>query len=281
MKHCPICEKMYDDEIETCQTDGATLKIFGSRQDRYLGKVIKGRYTVLQKLGEGGMGTVFLAEQISMGRKVALKFLQGSYATDDEFIARFRREARLAASLNHRNIVTIHDFDQSDDDTLFIAMEYLEGDKLSNIIRRDSPLSISLAVRLGIQVAEGLEAAHGAGVIHRDLKPDNIVVMGEAGGETIKVMDFGIARLREVGAADRLTRADIIIGTPAYMAPEQVEGAEVSERTDIYALGIVLYEMLSGSVPFKASTPAAVLVKQIQEAPVPLHKLRRDIPSSL
>jgi predicted Ser/Thr protein kinase len=281
MKYCLICERNYEDDVQVCQMDGATLKILGSRQDRYLGKLIKGRYKVLKKLGEGGMGTVYLAEQMSIGRKVALKLLQGNYATDDEFIARFRREARLAASLNHPNIVTVYDFDQSDDESLFIAMEYLDGGKLSDIIRGDGPLSIGRAARLGLQIAEGLEAAHRAGVIHRDIKPDNIMVMGEVGIETIKLMDFGIARLRDSGAASRLTRADVIMGTPAYMAPEQAEGAEVSEQTDIYALGIVLYEMLSGSVPFKASTPSAVLVKQIQEAPVPLRKLRREIPASI
>ena len=127
MKYCPICERNYGDEVQVCQMDGATLKIFGARQDPYVGKVIKSRYKVIKKLGEGGMGTVYLAEQMSVGRKVALKLLQGNYATDDEFIGRFRREARLAASLNHRNIVTVYDFDQGDDETLFIAMEYLDG----------------------------------------------------------------------------------------------------------------------------------------------------------
>ena len=281
MKYCPICERNYGDDVQVCQMDGATLKIFGARQDPYVGKVIKNRYKVIKKVGEGGMGTVYLAEQMSVGRKVALKLLQGNYATDDEFIGRFRREARLAASLNHRNIVTVYDFDQGDDETLFIAMEYLDGGKLSDLIRRDGPLGIRRAARLGLQIAEGLEAAHRAGVIHRDIKPDNIMVMGEESVEAVKLMDFGIARLRDVGAASRLTRADVIMGTPAYMAPEQAEGAEVSEQTDIYALGIVLYEMLSGSVPFKASTPSAVLVKQIQEAPLPLRKLRREIPASI
>jgi predicted Ser/Thr protein kinase len=260
--------------------DGATLRIFGQKQDPYLGKIIKARYKVLKKLGEGGMGTVYLGEQVSVGRNVALKLLQGNYAMDDEFIGRFRREARLAASLNHSNIVTIYDFDQSEDGSLFIAMEYLHGSKLSDIVRRDGPLGIARAVRFGLQIAEGLDAAHRAGVIHRDIKPDNIMVIGTDGLESIKLMDFGIARLRDAGATSRLTRPDVIMGTPSYMAPEQAEGADVSDKTDIYALGIVLYEMLSGSVPFKASTPSAVLLKQIQEAPLPLRKLRREIPAS-
>jgi serine/threonine protein kinase len=289
MKYCPVCERKYEDEMRMCGVDGTPLKSQSLQtpirdqpvRDPMVGRFVKGRYQIMRRLGEGGMGTVYLAEQVSIGRKVALKLLRGNYAMDDEFIERFRREARLAASLNHRNIVTVYDFDQGDDESLFIAMEYLDGEKLSDVIRREGPLDINRAVRLCLQFAEGLEAAHHAGVIHRDIKPDNIMVVGEEGVETIKLMDFGIARLRDVAGASRLTRPDVIMGTPAYMAPEQAEGKETSERTDIYALGVVLYEMLSGEVPFKANTPAAVLLKQIQESPVALRKLRREVPSEI
>jgi serine/threonine protein kinase len=282
MKYCPLCAREFDNAVEVCDVDGAALKIAGVKQDLYIGKLIKGRYNVISKIGEGGMGSVYLAEQVSIGRKVALKVLQGTYASDDEFIGRFRREARLAASLNHRNIVTVYDFDQGNDGSLFIAMEYLQGTKLSDVIRRDGPLEINRAVRLAIQIAEGLGIAHQSGVIHRDIKPDNIMVVGNRGVEEIKLMDFGIARIMDTGSTtSNLTRAGMIMGTPAYMAPEQAEGATVSEQTDIYALGIVLYEMLSGSVPFKASTPSAVLIKQLQEIPTPLRKLRREVPGPL
>jgi serine/threonine-protein kinase len=270
--------------MRLCGVDGTALEPMrkeGSTGDRYIGRTIKGRYQIIKKLGEGGMGAVYLAEQISMARKVALKVLQGNYATDDEFIGRFRREARLAASLNHPYIVTVYDFDQGDEGSLFIAMEYIDGKSLTDVIRRDGPLDIGRAAGLGIQIAEGLDAAHRAGVIHRDIKPDNIMVVGDEDLEKVKLMDFGIARLRDSGTMSRLTRAGVIMGTPAYMAPEQAEGAEVSERTDIYALGIVLYEMLSGSVPFRASTPGAVLVKQIQEIPLPLRNLRREVPTAI
>ncbi len=277
MKYCPLCERNYEHDVEHCEADGATLRIVGVKEDAYLGKLVKGRYRVISKIGEGGMGSVYLAEQISIGRKVALKVLQGNYANDDEFIGRFRREARLAASLNHRNIVTVYDFDQGNDGSLFIAMEYLPGARLSDVVRRDGPLEIRRAVRLGLQIAEGLEAAHLAGVIHRDIKPDNIMVLGHRGAEDIKLMDFGIARMMDSGNTANLTRTGVIMGTPAYMAPEQAEGAEISERTDIYALGVVLYEMLSGSVPFKASTPSAVLIKHLQEQPAPLRKIRREV----
>jgi serine/threonine protein kinase len=282
MRYCPLCAREFDDAAEVCHVDGATLKIAGVKQDPFLGKLIKGRYNVISKIGEGGMGSVYLAEQVSIGRKVALKVLNGSYASDDEFIGRFRREARLAASLNHRNIVTVYDFDQGHDGSLFIAMEYLQGTRLSDVIRRDGPLEISRAVRLATQISEGLNVAHVNGVIHRDIKPDNVMVFGSRGAEEIKLMDFGIARMMDAGTTtSNLTRAGVIMGTPAYMAPEQAEGTTVSEKTDIYALGIVLYEMLSGTVPFKASTPSAVLIKQLQETPTSLRKLRREVPSAL
>jgi serine/threonine protein kinase len=284
MKYCPVCDRRYEEEMRLCGVDGTALEFVreeSSKRDAYIGRTIKGRYQIIKKIGEGGMGAVYLAEQISMARKVALKVLQGNYASDDEFIGRFRREARLAASLNHPYIVTVYDFDQGDDGTLFIAMEYIDGKSLTDVIRRDGPLDIGRAARLGIQIAEGLDAAHRAGVIHRDIKPDNIMVVGNEDLEKVKLMDFGIARLRDSGTTSRLTRAGVIMGTPAYMAPEQAEGAEVNERTDIYALGIVLYEMLSGSVPFRASTPGAVLVKQIQETPLALRNLRREVPAAI
>ena len=284
MKYCPACDRRYEDEMRLCGVDGTALEFVReerSKRDAYIGRIIKGRYQIIKKLGEGGMGAVYLAKQISMARNVALKVLQGSYATDDEFIGRFRREARLAASLNHPCIVTVYDFDQGEEGILFIAMEYVDGKSLTEVIRSDGPLDIGRVAGLGIQIAEGLDAAHRVGVIHRDIKPDNIMVVGDEDSEKVKLMDFGIARLRDAGTTSRLTRAGVIMGTPAYMAPEQAEGAEVSERTDIYALGIVLYEMISGSVPFRASTPGAVLVKQMREIPLPLRTLRREVPESI
>ncbi|MDP2605715.1 MAG: protein kinase [Deltaproteobacteria bacterium] len=278
MKSCPICEKSYDDLAEVCPVDGAILTEVGATQDKFIGKVIKGRYRVVKRLGAGGMGTVYLAEQLSIGRNVALKVLHGEFARDEEFIKRFRQEARLAATLSHRNVITVHDFDQADDGSLFIAMEHVEGRNLKELVQ-EGPLDVERTLRLGIQIAEGLAAAHRAGVIHRDIKPENIMLV--AGTDEIKLMDFGIARLRETGTMTRLTRTGIIMGTPAYMAPEQIEGQEVSEKTDIYAFGIVLYEMLTGVVPFTAPTPSAVLIKHLKEQPLPLRELRKNIPSSV
>ncbi|MGE5304795.1 MAG: protein kinase domain-containing protein [Alphaproteobacteria bacterium] len=278
MKQCNICERTYGDDARVCELDGTILTDFGPRQDPLVGKTINSRYRVLQKLGEGGMSAVYLAEQINIERKVALKVLHGEYARDELFVRRFRQEAKLAASLNHRNVIQVYDFDQAEDGNLFIAMEYVLGKTLKGFVRAGAP-DIATVVHLAIQIADGLAAAHRAGVIHRDIKPENIMIARQ--GNEVKIMDFGIARLREADAATRLTRAGSIMGTPAYMAPEQIEGKQISEKTDIYAFGIVLYEMLSNNVPFTAPTPAAVLIKHLKEAPVPLRKLRREIPAQL
>jgi serine/threonine protein kinase len=278
MKYCPLCDRTYEDTIEVCATDGAVLRVPRSKQDALIDKVIKGRYRVLKKLGEGGMGAVYLADQFAINRKVALKILHADFAKDEDFVRRFRQEATLAASFSHQNVITVFDFDQADDGSLYIVMEYIDGHNLSDVIRNE-PMDLATALQLAIQIAGGLSAAHRAGVIHRDIKPENIMVVG--GGKEVKLMDFGIARLREPSTTTRLTQTGMIMGTPAYMAPEQIEGGELSERTDIYAFGIVLYEMLTGRVPFKATTPGAILVKHLHEAPIPLSKVRKEIPSSV
>ena len=278
MKYCPVCERKYPEDVSACEHDGATLKTTAVAEDPLLGKTIRGKYRVLKKLGAGGMGAVYLAEQLSIGRKVALKVLQREFAMNDEFIKRFHQEARLAASLNHRHVITIYDFDQTDEGSLFIAMEYVQGHNLKSIIH-EGPLKLPRALRFAAQIAEGLSAAHRAGVIHRDIKPENIMILQRL--EEVRLMDFGISRLRDTETLARLTRPGMIMGTPAYMAPEQIEGDEVNEKSDIYAFGVVLYEMLSGQTPFKAPTPTALLMKQINELPVRLRQLRGDVPDAV
>ena len=252
MKHCPLCDKSYGDELSTCALDGARLST-SPAGDPVVGQVIKGRYRVLRKLGEGGMGAVYLADQLSISRKVALKVLHREFTRDHEFVQRFHQEARLAAALNHPAITTVFDFDQGEDGSLFIVMEYLEGTLLSEVIRRDGALDVARAVRLGVQIADGLGAAHAAGVIDRDVKPQNIMVLTP--GDRVKLMDFGIAR----------------------MGPEQIEGRPITVKTDIYAFGVVLYEMLTGTTPFNAPTSTAVLTKQLREPPAPLRRVRPEV----
>ena len=251
------------------------MRLIESRLDSLVGQTVKGRYRVIKELGRGGMGTVYLAEQVSMGRKVALKVLHEKVAWDEEFVQRFHREARLTAALNHPHVITIHDFDQAEGGSLFIAMEYVDGRTLRQVIQ-GGPLGFAKSVRLGIQIAEGLGAAHRVGVIHRDVKPENILVSRDV--EQAKLTDLGIARLRDMETATKLTQTGMIMGTPAYMAPEQIEGREVSAQTDIYAFGIMLYEMISGNTPFTATTSTALLMKHVSEPPVPLRKLCAEVP---
>jgi osmotically-inducible protein OsmY/predicted Ser/Thr protein kinase len=245
--------------------------------DPLIGQTIKGRFRVLRKLGEGAMGTVYLAEQLTIGRNVALKVLHREFARDEGFVARFRDEARAAASIHHAAVTVVHDYDQAEDGSLFIAMEFHEGRTLGEILRREGALDQARAVRIAIEIAEGLGAAHRAGVIHRDVKPHNIMI---ASDDQVKLMDFGIARLRDRGAAG-LTQVGLVIGTPEYMAPEQIEGGEITEQADIYALGVVLYEMLTGSVPFKGTSAGAVLTRHLREAPPLLRQVRGTIPAAL
>jgi serine/threonine protein kinase len=281
MKYCPVCETDYPDDVTVCPQDGAMVRRPGERSDPFVGRVIKGRYRVERQLGQGGMGAVYLAEQLSIGRKVALKVLRGDFARDDGFVARFRQEAKLVAALNEKRnprVTLVHDFDQAEDGSLFIVMEWLEGRVLSDVIQREGALQFPRALRLATQIAEGLEAAHRAGVVHRDVKPQNIMVLDVT--DDIKLMDFGIARLRD-SSRTSFTRAGTIMGTPDYMSPEQIEGQEVTDKTDIYSFGIVFYEMLTGAVPFRANTHSAVLTKQLREQPTPPTGLRPDIPPEL
>ena len=234
MKRCAVCENDYPDDVTVCPLDGSAVGQPGSPPpDAFVGRVIRGRYRVERQLGEGGMGTVYLAEQLSVGAaKVALKVLRADFARDPDFVARFRQEAKLVAALNQRrnpHVTLVHDFDQADDGSLFIVMEWLQGQVLSEVIQRQRALGLPRAVRLATQIAEGLESAHRAGVIHRDVKPHNIMVL--AATDDIKLMDFGIARLRDSSSQAHLTRAGDMLGTPAYMAPEQIEGAEITDAS--------------------------------------------------
>ena len=280
MKFCPVCETDYPDDITVCPQDGATVRRPGERADPLVGRVIKGRYRVERQLGRGGMGAVYLAEQLSVGRKVALKILRGDFAHDEDFVARFRQEAQLVAALNEtRNprVTLIHDFDQAEDGGVFIVMEWLVGRTLTEVIHRER-LDVARAIRLATQIAEGLEAAHRAGVVHRDIKPQNIMVLDAS--DDIKLMDFGIARLRDANRPS-LTRVGTMMGTPEYMSPEQIEGQDVTDKTDLYSFGVVFYEMLTGRVPFHADTPVAILTKQLNETPVAPSRVRSDIPGEV
>lgn len=238
-----------------------------------IGKTIS-HYNILEKLGSGGMGVVYKAEDTKLRRHVALKFLPTEFTRDDEAKRRFIREAQAASALQHHNICTIHEIDETPDGQLFIAMDFYEGETLKERITR-CPLSLEETLGYTIQAAEGLTKAHEAGMVHRDIKPANIMVTRDG---VVKILDFGLAKLAEL---TKLTQPDRTPGTPSYMSPEQAKGDEVDERSDIFSLGVVLYELISGRRAFRGDYQAAVLYEVVHENPVPLSDSRPEVPREL
>jgi eukaryotic-like serine/threonine-protein kinase len=235
--------------------------------------LVDGRYRVVSRLGTGGMADVFLAEDQQLGRQVALKLLHRRFAEDPDFVERFRREAQAAAGLQHPNVVSVYDRGESDG-TYYIAMEYLPGRTLKQVIRDEAPLDPIRAIDIAIQILKAARFAHRRGIIHRDLKPHNVMV-DNAG--TAKVTDFGIAR---AGASD-MTETGSIMGTAQYLSPEQAQGHSVNASSDLYAVGVVLYEMLTGRVPFDADAAVTIALKHVSEAPVPPSAINSAIPPEL
>jgi beta-lactam-binding protein with PASTA domain/tRNA A-37 threonylcarbamoyl transferase component Bud32 len=223
--------------------------------------IVDGRYRVLHRVGSGGMADVYCAQDLQLGRKVALKVLYRRFAEDREFVERFRREASSAAGLQHPNVVSVYDRGEYDG-TYYIAMEYLDGRSLKTIIREEAPLAPDRAIDLTIQILRAARFAHRRGIIHRDFKPQNVIVDAEG---RAKVTDFGIAR---AGASD-MTQTGSIMGTAQYLSPEQAQGEAVSAASDLYSIGIILYEMLTGRVPFDGESAVTIALKQVNEAPVP------------
>jgi len=237
-----------------------------------VGTVLAERYRIEALLGQGGMGTVYRAEHIHMRRTVALKVLHPEIAALEEFAARFEREAVAAGRIEHRNVAKATDFGRLDDGSFYLVIEYVKGASLRELIKQ-GPLAPATALEIARQVAEALQAAHRAGVVHRDLKPDNVMIAErDAQGCWVKVLDFGVAKLAidESSGGSPITRYGAIIGTPEYMSPEQAGGGIVDHRADLYALGVILYEMLSGQPPFSGDDRVVVLSKHFVEPPPPL-----------
>jgi eukaryotic-like serine/threonine-protein kinase len=241
--------------------------------DTLIDSVFDGRYRIIRKLGAGGMANVYLAEDQELGRRVAIKILDDRHAADDSFIERFRREAKNAAGLSHPNIVSIYDRGEAEG-TYYIAMEYLSGRSLKELIVSRGPTPIRIAIDYTRQMLAALGFAHRHGIVHRDIKPHNVVVDSDG---RLKVTDFGIAR----SGASQMTEVGSIIGTAQYLSPEQAQGSPVDQRSDVYSVGIVLYEMLTGKVPFTGDTPLEIAMKHLSEVPVPPSELRDDVPEDL
>jgi serine/threonine protein kinase len=239
-------------------------------EDPLLNRVLSERYRILKKLGEGGMGVVYLAEHVVIEKKIALKVLFPDLTRRSDLVQRFLQEAKSASRIGHENVIDITDFGQSPEGYVFIAMEYLVGQDLGQLLKASGPLPWPRAQPIVLQIVKALRAAHERGIVHRDMKPENVFVSPrDDGREFVKVLDFGIAKVLGLDEeAPRLTRTGMIFGTPEYMSPEQAQGQPVDHRVDIYAVGCILYHMLTGEVPFKAESFMGILSKHMVEAPI-------------
>lgn len=264
MKTCPKCSKTYEDAVVICPDDQSPL-------DDLIGKILAGRYRITDKIGEGGMGAIYKAVHIKMGRICAIKLLTSVSARDESAGARFNREARMASCIDNPHAVTIYDFGETDDGVLYLAMEFIEGEPLSRLLHRENVLDLDRVLNISSQISEALTAAHALGIVHRDLKPDNIMLTQKQGeSDFVKVLDFGIAKSMAEEGPDHLTRTGFIVGTPAYMSPEQLAGDELDARSDVYSLAIIVYQMCSARLPFEGDTMQAMMMKRVISDPIPL-----------
>ncbi len=249
----------------------------GHLADPLIGMVIADRYRILEPIGRGGMGVVYRVEHARIGKLMALKLLTGELSRDAQQVARFKREALLASKLSHPNTVQVFDFGTSDT-MVYLAMELLRGEDLSKLIRREGSLSVERTAKLIVQICSSLAEAHDKGIVHRDLKPENIIIVkGPAGEDVVKVLDFGLAKLRDSPELSDVTSRGAIVGTPYYMSPEQIRGETVGPPGDVYSLGALMYACLTGTVVFDAPSPIAVLSLHLTEAPEPPTQRRRDL----
>ena len=277
MKTCPQCQIKYPDVLEFCPRDGTALPGTPGKDPTYdpiLDTTIDGRYAIESRLGEGGMGVVYKARHVLIDKPVAIKILRKEAAQDTASVQRFIQEAKSASKINHSNIVDITDFGVLADGHAYFVMEFLQGPTLAQAIQ-EGPLDAARVCSIGAQMARGLYAAHTKGIVHRDLKPENIFLLEREGQKDfVKIVDFGIAK---VGGGQKLTQVGMVLGTPEYMSPEQATGQETDHRVDQYAVGCIMYEMLTGVVPFLGDRPAQTLTKHVFEPVIPPRKRKPEL----
>ena len=281
MKVCPVCDKEYSDTQSLCPVDAAALQ---TANDSLVGQTLAGKYSIQELIKSGGMGSVYRGKHVLMDKTVAVKVLRPSLAADNVLVARFSREAKAASRISHPHAVSVTDFGESENGVVFLVMEYLDGQTLKEIIRNEGPMPLARAVEIVRQVSGALDAAHQQGVIHRDLKSDNIMLSETNGGDWAKVLDFGIAKIQEPeGTRDHdITAPNLVIGTPQYMSPEQCsQTGPIDARSDVYSLGVILYEMLAGRVPFTGESPTVIMMKQVQDTPPSILTARPDLPGAI
>ena len=274
-KICPTCGTEYPADERFCPQDGSALRTKGGGTE-LIGSIIADRYLVLSKLGEGGMGQVYLAEHVKMGRKSAVKVMNPGTVTDADAISRFNREAANASRISHQHVAQVYDFGETSDGLIYLAMEYVEGEPLTDILNRDGALPPERAGEIVRQTAEALAVAHDMGIVHRDLKPDNIMLARfRDGSDCVKVVDFGIAKANV--EAQKVTKTGLVIGTPEYMSPEQIAGDPLDGRSDVYSLGLVAFTMLTGRLPFPSKTTQESVIMRLTDQPKRLAEMRPEI----
>ncbi|MEO6443825.1 MAG: serine/threonine-protein kinase [Gemmatimonadaceae bacterium] len=275
-KLCPQCGRTYPASDRFCTVDGAALMASGT-SDSLIGAVLAERYLVRERLGEGGMGEVYLAEHVRMKRKVAVKLMRPWMAGDPLAVSRFHREAENASQITHPNVAQVYDFGETAEGALYLAMEYVPGEPLSAILDREKRLNAVRTAEIVRQTAEALVAAHGMGILHRDLKPDNVMVArARNGADIVKLVDFGIARIMSRGT-QQFTSTGIVIGTPEYMSPEQLAGDNLDERSDLYALALIAFRALTGHAAFPEGTGGEAIVARLTNRARPLHEVMPDV----
>jgi serine/threonine-protein kinase len=277
-RHCPSCGAIYPSDYAVCPRDTTPLVRGEAPEDPLIGTVLGDTYEIARLIGEGGMGRVYEARQVRLGKRFAVKVLHQMLAADRDALARFRREATAAVAIVSPYVAEVVDVHATRDGRPYLVYELLEGEDLGVLLERDGTLSITRAARIARQVASGLGAAHAAGVVHRDLKPENIMLLkGNNGEDRVKVLDFGIAK---VTAEDKLTRTGAVLGTPAYMAPEQARGTGLDHRCDIYALGAILYRAVTGRAAFGGTDVGRTLTSVIWDEPERPKTLRKELPDA-
>jgi hypothetical protein len=277
LKLCPTCGAEYPANERFCPRDGTALRAQGSTTGDLVGSIIAERYHVIKKLGEGGMGQVYLAEHVKMGRKSAVKVMNPGMMHDADAISRFNREASNASRINHPSVAGIYDFGETAEGLIYLAMEFIEGESLTDVVKANGALPPRRAADITRQAAEGLSVAHVMGIVHRDLKPDNIMIArNRDGSDCVKVVDFGIAKAQG-SENQKVTRTGMVVGTPEYMSPEQLSGDKLDGRSDVYSLALVAFNMLTGKLPFPSETAQESMIMRLTDKPKPLVEMNPGV----
>nr|MDQ3032397.1 protein kinase [Myxococcota bacterium] len=267
-KLCPRCGTRYDAAAAFCQRDGASLRLAQEDTDPRIGQVLLDQFRIEERIGQGGMGAVYRARQTTLGRDVAIKILHPDLARNPDAVRRFHREARISTSLDHPNVVRVFLFGQLPDGSLYLVMELLRGRTLAEMVRVETPMPVHRALHVATQVCDGVGEAHGQGIVHRDVKPENVFLITKGRDpDFVKVLDFGIARVLRGDDQTSATQSGLVFGTARYISPEGAAGERTDARSDVYSLGVLTYQLLCGETPFDGSAPVTLLMKHIHDSP--------------